>query len=138
MTYTYSICNPEKENIEYRNTPISGNEVLEIAKNHPWIEKLRFSDSLDQHSIYYNPSLDFTCIENNNSFCLTADYNENENLEFSLWYNRTKKVKILFGILGEKEKKVVDDIWSISFDESLEYLEDFVNGNYTLIEKLFR
>ena len=52
MTYTYSICHPEKENIEYRNTPISGNEVLEIAKSYPWIEKLRFSDSLDPHAIY--------------------------------------------------------------------------------------
>ena len=26
MTYKYSICHPEKENIEYRNKPISGNE----------------------------------------------------------------------------------------------------------------
>lgn len=107
MTYTYSICHPEKENIEHRNTPISGNEVLEIAKNYPWIEKLRFSVSLDPHGIYYNPSLDFTCIENDNSFCLTADYDENENLEFSLWYNRTKKVKILFGLMGEKEKRLL-------------------------------
>jgi hypothetical protein len=34
MTYKYSICHPEKENIEYQNSPISENEVLEIAKNY--------------------------------------------------------------------------------------------------------
>ncbi len=138
MTFKYSICHPEKENIEYRNTSISGNEVLEIAKNYPWIEKLNLSDSLNQEDIHYSPSLDFTCIKNGKSFCLTANYDKNNNLEFSLWYNRPKKVKFLFGLLGEKEKMVVDDIWSISFDKSLKYLEHFVNGNYLLIEEIYK
>ena len=137
MTYKYSICHPKKENIEYVNSPISENEVLEIAKNYPWIEKLKFSDSLDPENIHYNPSIDFTCIENEKSFCLTANYDENKNLEFSLWYNRPKKVKVLFGLFGEKEKKVVDDVWSINLEKSLKYLEHFVNGNYALIEELY-
>lgn len=55
---------------------------------------------------------------------------------FSLWDNRPKKVKVLFGLLGEKEKIIVDDIWSINFDKSLKYLEHFVNSNYSLIEEL--
>jgi hypothetical protein len=138
MTFKYSICHPEKENIEYRNASISGSEVLEITKNFPWIEKLKLLDSLNEEDIYYSPSLDFTCIENGKSFCLTANYDKNNNLEFSLWYNRPKKVKILFGLLGEKEKMVVDDIWSISFDNSLKYLEYFVNGNNSLIEELYK
>ena len=138
MTYKYSICHPEKEDIEYRDNPISENEVLEIAKNYSWLEKLKFSDSLNQDNVYYSPSLDFTCIENGKSFCLTADYDENENIEFSLWYNRPKKVKILFGLLGEKERMELDDIWSISFDKSMQYLEYFVNGNYSIIEELYK
>jgi len=137
MTYKYSICHPEKEDIEYLKNPISGNEVLEIAKNYPWIEKLKFSDSLQPEKIYYNPSLDFTCIENGNSFCLTANYDKKRNLEFSLWYNRPKKVKVLFGLLGEKEKMVVDEIWGFSLEKSLNYLEHFVNGNYQIIEELY-
>lgn len=84
-------------------------------------------------NIHYNPSLDFTCIENGKSFCLTANYDKNQNLEFSLWYNRP----ILFGLLGEKEKMVVDDIWGFSLEKSLDYLEHFVNGNYSIIEKLY-
>ena len=138
MTFKYSICHPEKENIEYRNNPISGNEVIEIAENYPWIEKLKFSDSLNPENIHYSPSLDFNCIQNGKSFCLTANYDKNENLEFSLWYNRPKKVKILFGLLGEKEKMVVDDIWGFSLEKSLKYLEHFVNGNHSLIEELFK
>jgi hypothetical protein len=137
MTFKYSICHPDKEEIEYQDNSISGNKVLEIAKNYPWIEKLKFSDSLNQKNVYYSPSLDFTCIENRKSFCLTANFDKIENLEFSLWYNRPKKVKVLFGLLGEKKKMVVDDIWSINLDKSLKYLEYFVNGNYSLIEELY-
>ena len=138
MTYKYSICHPEKENIEYLNKPIYGNEVLKIAKNYPWIEKLKFSHSLKPENIYYSPSLDFTCIENGESFCLTANYDKSQNLEFSLWYNRPKKVKVLFGLLGVKEKMVVDDVWGFSFEKSLTYLEHFVNGNHSMIERLYK
>jgi hypothetical protein len=138
MTYKYSICHPDKENIEYQNNPISGKKVLEIARNYPWIEKLKFSDSLKREDVHYSPSLDFLCIENGKSFCLTAGYGKNKNIDFSLWYSRPKKVKILFGFLGEKEKMVVDDIWSIDFDKSLKYLEHFVNGNHSLIEELYK
>lgn len=137
MTFKYSICYPDKQNIEYKNNPISGDEVLKIAKDYPWIEKLDFSDSIDPERIYYSPSLDFTCIKNGKSFCLTANYNEKKELEFSLWYNRPKRIKILFGLLGEKERMVVDDVWSNSFDKSLKYLEHFVIGNYSVIEKLY-
>lgn len=137
MYFKYSICHPEKVDIEYRNDPISEKEVLEIAKNHPWIEKLKFSDSLNPENVQYSPSLDFTNIKNGISFCLTAGYDESGKLEFSLWYNRLKKVKVLFGLLGEKEKMIVDDFWSLNFEESIKYLEYFVNGNYSKIEKLY-
>lgn len=138
MTFKYTICHPEKENIENLDKPISKNEVLEIAKNYPWIEKLKFMKSLNNEDINYNPSLDFTCIENGKSFALTAEYDKNEKLEFSLWYNRPKKVKILFGLLGEKEKMIVDDIWSIRLEKSLIYLQHFVNGNYSTLAEMYK
>ena len=138
MTFKYSICHPEKADIEYKNNPISDKEVLQIAKNYPWIEKLKLSDTLKQENVHYSPSLDFTNIKNGKSFCLTAGYDKNGKLEFSLWYNRPKKVKILFGLLGEKEKMIVDDFWSLDFDKSIKYLEYFVNRNYSIIEELYR
>lgn len=138
MNYKYSICYPDQEKIEYRNEVIPANEVMNIAKNHPWKEQLMLLDSLDKNSVYYNPSLDFVCNENGRSFGLTADFNKKKELEFSLWYKRHKKVKVLFGLLGEKEKMVVDDVWSIDFDLSLKYLDYFVNGNYLMIEELYK
>jgi hypothetical protein len=137
MSYKYSICHPDYEKIEYKNNPISAIEVINIAKNYPWIEKLKYSDSLDQNKVYYSPSLDFNCIEDGKSFCLTANYNNKKELEFSLWYNRPKKVKVLFGLFGEKEKMVVNDIWSFDFDKAILYLEYFVNKNYKELEKLY-
>jgi hypothetical protein len=137
MTFKYSVCHPDKKDIEYLDKPISGKKVLEIAKNYPWLEKLKCSESLNQEDVHYSPSLDFTNIENDKSFCLTAEYDKNEKLNFSLWYNRSKKVKVLFGLLGEKEKMVVDDVWEIDFNKSIENLEYFVKGNYSLIEELY-
>jgi hypothetical protein len=44
---------------------------------------------------------------------------------------------VLFGLFGEKEKMVVDDVWSINLEKSLKYLAHFVNGNHSLVEELF-
>lgn len=136
-TYTYSICHPDKKEIEYRKEILSSKNVLEIAKNYPWMKQLRFADSLGKDSAYYNPSLDFTCIQDGRSFCLTSDYNKEEVLEFSLWYNRPKNVKILFGLLGRREKMVLDEVWSIDFQTSLQHLQYFVDEEYEKIESLF-
>jgi len=99
MTFKYSICHPDKPEIEYKNQLISKEEVLEIAKNYPWTEKLDFSDTLDQNKVYFNPSLDFSCTNNGQSFALTAIYDKQKNLEFSLWYNRPKKSQIFLWLI---------------------------------------
>ncbi len=88
--------------------------------------------------VYYNPSIDFKCIENGQSFCLTAMYDDQNKLMFSLWYNRSKKVKVLFGLLGESEKMVVDDFWSLNLNDSIKYLEYFVEKKYSKIEDLYK
>lgn len=136
--FKYSICHPDKEEIEYKNKPISEIEVLDIAENYPWEEKLKLTESLINGILYFNPSLDFTCIENGRSFCLTANYGKNMQLEFSLWYNRPKKKKSFMGIFGEKEKMFVDDIWGFSLNQSLKYLKYFIQGNYSLVEELYQ
>lgn len=132
MSFKYSVCYPNKSNIEYFNTPISKIEVLDIAKNDPWEEQLNINGT------NYNPSLDFTSLKSERSFCLTAHFNKNKGVEFSLWYNRPKKVKILFGLFGEKEKMIVDDIWSFNIKDAITYLQYFVDENYLEIEKLYR
>jgi hypothetical protein len=137
MTFNYSICHPDKENIEYPPETFEEKQVLEFAKNYPWKEQLQLSKELSGEKVFYSPSLDFRNIVVKSSFGLTADY-ENEKISFSLWYNRPKKVKILFGLLGQSEKMVVDDVGTFTFDEAIKYLEHYVNGNYAILEELYR
>lgn len=137
MTFNYTICYPDREKIELKDAPISGDEVLEIARNYQWLEQLQLLNTLDFDKVHYNPSLEFIHINNQRAFTLTANYNDQMNLEFSLWYKRPKKVKVLFGLLGETEKMKVDEAWSYSLEKSIEYLELFTSGNYRMIERLY-
>ncbi|KQS90272.1 hypothetical protein ASG21_14500 [Chryseobacterium sp. Leaf394] len=137
MNYKYSICYPNQKEIEHRNEVISANEVISIAKNYPWEDQLMLLDSLKENSVYYNPSLDFICLSNKRSFGLTAEFSKNKELEFSLWYDRPKKVRFLFGILGHKERMVLNEVSSVDFEMSLMYLGHFVKGNYLMLEKLY-
>ncbi len=137
MSYKYTICHPDKPDIEYRDTPISPDEVLKIAGNYPWMQLLKDMKSMNSDEIHYNPSLEFICIEDGKSLTLTAGFDKYEKLDFSLWYNRPKKVKVLFGLLGEKEKMVVDDVWEIDFEKALKCLKFFVEKKYNEIEKLY-
>ncbi|WP_452232803.1 hypothetical protein [Lacinutrix sp. MEBiC02595] len=55
------------------------------------------------NEVYYCKSLDFTNLNNNYSFCLSAAGTESDNFTFYIFYNQKIKKKILFGLLGEKE-----------------------------------
>ena len=137
MIFNYSICHPEKELIEYPSEVLDRNKVVELARNYPWEEQLALCDELPEEKIFYSPSLDFKNTQFKSSFGLTAVHIE-EVVIFSLWYKRPKTVKILFGLLGQTEKMVVDDVWPFTLDEALEYLQDFVNGNFEIIEELYK
>ncbi len=137
MSFTYSICEPWEKEIIYVNEHFPGKDIINIAKNYPWLEKLRKSDEFPCSEIYYNPSLDFQNSNDKKRFCLTANLSETNELEFSLWYFRPKKKSIFFGLLGEKQKMEVDDVGYYNSDEAIKYLEYFINGQYNLIEKLF-
>ncbi len=138
MNYKYSICFPDQKEIQYFNEPITRKEVLEIAKNHPWKEQLEIAETTDQKHIYYSPSLDFVNLQNERSLGLTAIYDEKNEIEFSLWYNRPKMVKVFFGLLGEKETMSVNDVWGFNYNQAISFLEHFINGNYPIIEELYK
>lgn len=138
MSYKYSICYPDKAEIEYKNALFSSDEVLLIAQNYPWLDQLNVMQKLDENKVYYNPSLNFTSAKDGKSFGLTANYSTSNQLEFSLWYNRPKKVKVLFGLLGEKEKMDVDDVWQIDFETAIKYLKHFLDGKFQTVESLFK
>lgn len=136
MSYTYSICYPDQEEIEFVSTVMSEDEVLRLANEYPWEEQLDLIDSLPDGEITYNPSLDFTCKEDKYSFCLTANRSEKNGLEFSLWYNRKVKHKPLFGLLGEKTKMQVVDKWGFQKKDAIDYLKIFLDKDYKELNAL--
>ena len=46
-------------------------------------------------------------------------------------------MKTFFGLFGESEKMIVDDVRSYNLQDSLSYLKSFVEGEYQQVEKLF-
>ena len=136
MNFKYSICEPLNKNILYKNEIISSNNVLNIIENYPWKSELNKMTNANSQT-FYNPSLDFNCLDTNYRFCLTAEYDKSENIVFSLWYFRLKKPKPFFGLIGEKEKMIVDDISYFSLNECIKYFKYFVNGEYNLVEVLY-
>lgn len=137
MPFNYSICHPDKELIEYPTELLEAKQVLEFAKSYPWKKQLQLCDEMPNEKIFYSPSLDFKDTNQQSSFGLTADYQDDE-IRFSLWYKRPKEIKILFGLLGKTEKMVVDDVSPFSMDEAINYLEHFVNGDCEIIEELYK
>ncbi|WP_107038650.1 hypothetical protein [Brumimicrobium mesophilum] len=137
MTFKHSNCYPDKENIEYPSTVLDTQQVLELFKKHPWKEQNELCLKLPEEKIHFSPSIGFTNTNSKHGLELTA-HEDDGKLSFSLWFNRPKKVKVLFGILGEYERMQVDDVWGFNLDESILYLTHFVNGNYSVIEELYK
>lgn len=136
MSYSYSICHPEQKEIEYVSDLLSKDNVLRLANDYSWNQKLNLMESMSEEEICYNPSLDFTCKEDKYSFCLTAMRNDQKELEFSLWFNRKVKYKPFFGLLGEKEKMQVLDKRGFQKSDAIDYLKIFVDQDYQELEAL--
>lgn len=135
MTYTYSICHPDKSEIEYPEKELNSDEVIELIKKYSWLDILKSMSQIPNEKIYYSPSLDFKHLVDNRSLGITATL-ENEKPEFSLWYNRPVKIRPLFGLLAERTKMQVVDKWDFSLDKAIEYYHLFLNQNYEKLEKL--
>lgn len=132
MRYNYSICHPEKGDIEYPEVILTAADVKHIALNYPWKSELQKMNNLDLDKVHYNPSLDFINQNNHYSFCLTAE-GDPDNFSFSVWYNRPKMKKVLFGLLGEKEKfEVIDK--PFSKEDAFRLLDKFLMNAYQSIE----
>ena len=135
MKYQYSICHPDKYDIEYPTETLDRYQVKDMVETYPWLKILKSMEKMPSDKINYSPSLDFTNIKSNHSFCLTAELKD-EKIEFSLWYNRPIKSKILFGLLGYSTVLKVVDKWSFNKESAFENLQLFLDKNYISLEKI--
>src|SRR5690606_2416337 len=69
MKFKYSICDPLEKEIKYIPESFYGDEILKIAKEYPWVEKLRITEKFKPEEIHFNPSLDFTNIDTITCIC---------------------------------------------------------------------
>lgn len=134
MPYKYSICHVDRPKIEYPKDILSDKEVKEMVLNYPWKEKLKKLESMPSNEVYFSPSLEFTNLDNNYGFSLSAGMDESGNFSFYIWYNRPIMKKIFFGLIGEKEKFDLIDKW-FSVKESYELLDKFLLKDYRTIER---
>ncbi len=135
MTYQYSICHPDKPEIEYPSEVLDSYKVTDIAKNYPWLKILKSMEQIPNEEINYSPSLDFTNIKDKHSLCLTAELKKGE-LEFSLWYNRPKSSRVLFGLLGNRTVMKVVDKWNFDKISALKNLQLFLDKDYKTLEQI--
>jgi len=133
MRYKYSICYPENPSIEYHEQILDGREMEELVSSYPWKTELEKLISLDHNDVQYNPSLDIQNVDDNHSFCLTAE-GDPDSYSFSVWYNRPVKKNVMFGLLGEKEVFGVIDK-NFPKDDALMLFHKFLNKEYTFIEE---
>jgi len=133
MHYKHSICHPESPEIEYPDQKLSAEQVRETARHYPWKQELQKLKTMSPQEINYSPALDFTNLQDNHSLCLTAE-GEPEEYLFSVFYNRPVMKKVLFGLLGEREKMEVIDK-SFSIEEAFRVLEMFLKLDYDSIER---
>ncbi len=135
MNYKISICHPDKEEIEFPHKTLNNELSLKFFDNYPWVEQLELLDKMVQEDVHYSPSVRFTNTRNNVSLEMTADSKDGE-LIFSLWFERPVMTKILFGLLGEKEKMKLIDKWGFDYASSKEHLDAFLKEKYSKIERV--
>lgn len=135
MKYSYSICHPEKENIEYPLKKMDKYQIIEFVENYPWRSILEKMESLPDEKIHFSPSLEFKNDSNDRSLGLTATLDDNK-IEFSLWYNRPVATTGLLKFLGKKSIMKVIDKWGFDKAASFEHLKTFLNKDYDRMEKI--
>ena len=135
MNYNISICHPDKEEIEILQKKLNSKEASKFFDDYPWIEQLELINKMNQEDVQYSPSVRFTNTKNSISLEMTAESKDGK-LFFSLWYERPVMTKILFGLLGEKEKMKLIDKWGFDHVSSKEQLEAFLKENYDEVEQI--
>ncbi len=135
MAYKYSICHPDKREIEYSDRLLSAEQVKDFALNYAWKTELQKMDDLAERA-EYNPSVGFTNQTNKFSLELTAE-GDPKDFSFSLWYNRPVRKKILFGLLGGRTAfDVIDKAFTNA--EAFALLDLFLAENYDAIEQAMK
>ena len=131
MTFTYSICYPDKEDIQYFKKEISGKEMLNIIKSFPWNMELQ----KDIH--YYSPSIEINRIKDKNKLIISGlGKGRLSNYMVMLFIVKNDMVQNVFNQKEYRKAKVFEGQMSIMKTEEL--VNQFVTGSLSKeLEKYF-
>lgn len=135
VKFELSICHPDNEEIETLTKAFTSREAQNFFNEYPWSEQLELLDKMNQEDVQYSPSVRFTNTTNNISLEMTAE-SKDGNIFFSLWFERPVMTKILFGLLGVKEKMKLTDKWGFAHASSKAHLESFLDQKYEDLERV--
>ena len=137
MNYKISICHPDKKEIEVIPNSLDSKKAIAFFNDYPWKEQLELLDKMNQEKVQYNPSVRFTNTSNNISLEMTVE-SKNGKISFSLWFERPVRTKILFGLLGEKDKMKLTDKWGFDHASAKQHLTAFLEENYDEVERIMK
>ncbi|MDF1698708.1 MAG: hypothetical protein P1U56_22840 [Saprospiraceae bacterium] len=126
MSYKYSICYPDKEEIDFPEEEINGDQVIELVKNFNW------DDELKKEIEVYSPSLDFIRISNKRRLILSG-IGEGKLEEFQIMYsfpndeNASKAFDAKNYYMSEEYTVVV------GIEEAYEILKAFLDQQYDVL-----
>lgn len=122
MKLIYSICYPDRKEIEYFHKPISEKEALQLINEFGWEEELR------KEQEFYSPSLDFIKLDNKKR-CIVSGMGKGKLESFQIMYiqpNGTNSVDIFNDDNyrnGESYSK------EVTLEEGFRLLDDYFNDN---------
>ncbi len=128
MKFKYSICYPDKDEIDYFQDPVCGDDLHELMKEFDWEKEL--AKRVD----HYSPSFDFINLEDNRRIILSG-VGKAKLESFQVMFILPKWIG--YEDVFNDENYYNTDSYSkvVSVNKGYEFLQKFIQGKYEVIKK---
>jgi hypothetical protein len=134
MQYKASFCDPFKADIVDLGY-VEKEKVMELFERVPWAEYLVKMEAARENEIHWSPSLDFKD-EDNHQIISVSVAGKPDNIDWLIFYIRPKKVKRLFGLLGEKmNNEHMTEVQGRTETDARNAIEALLRGDYAWLDE---
>jgi len=116
---------------------VSAEEALQFFDRFPWATQVELFSQINSEDLYHPLTICFNHVANGRSLDTIAD-TDRQPFGLSRWYVGPVRTKLLFGLLGEKEKTKFVDRWDLDLDTTRSHLGTFLEEKYDLLESVMR
>ena len=131
MRYIYSICYPDKEEIDFFKAPINKEDVMSLVGQFDWATELK------KEIEYYSPSLDFINLNNRNRIILSG-IGDSKLTAFQVMYLEPidEPLDDVFSEDNYLGKNPSSRSRELSIEESLHLLKEFLADNFEPVKNV--